>query len=141
MADLPKIEDPAFMSALKEWTEAKREAEYWKLKEMELRLRLFGAAFVAPVEGTNKAALPHDWIFKATHKINRTIDKAALPAAREQLREINVNPDELVKYEPDLVVSAYKRLSDQARTIFDTCLTIKPGAPTLELIAPKASKE
>lgn len=141
MADLRTIDDPGFLAKLQEWQTAQTQAARWKLTEMQLRQELFGFAFLSPVEGTNKVSLPHGWTFSAKHKINRTIDQAALPAAQEQLRVMNVNADELVKYKPDLVVSKYKLLSEAARLIFDQALTIKPGSPEIELVPPKEKKE
>jgi len=46
----------------------------------------------------------------------------------------------LVKRKPELITSAYKALTEQARLVFDQALIIKAGSPSLELVAPKEPK-
>jgi hypothetical protein len=46
----------------------------------------------------------------------------------------------LVKWEPKLSETAYKNADSETQKLFDGCLTIKPGKPSLEIIEPKAKQ-
>jgi hypothetical protein len=131
------INDPDYLAKLTLWQQTKAQVEQLTATERRLREELFGAAFPAPIEGTNNAELPEGWKLKGVLKINRTIDEAALPAVKEAVRGMNFNPDPLVKYKPELVLKDYKALPENVRHVFDAALTIKPGLPTIELVPPK----
>lgn len=130
---------------LQEWNEALTAATEAKKaieKEQALRKEVMALFFPSPEEGTNKLDIGAGWTLKATHKIDRKIDEAALPAVFQQLREMGVNPDPLVRSVPALETNAYKSLvqiNPEASRVFEQALTIKPGSPTVELIPPKAS--
>ena len=60
----------------------------------------------------------------------------------QQLREMGINPDPLIRTKPDLDTKAYKSLvqiNPDAAHVFEQALTIKPGSPTVELVPPKAA--
>jgi hypothetical protein len=44
----------------------------------------------------------------------------------------------LIRWEPALSITAYQNLDHETQKLFDGCLTIKPGKPSLEVIPPKA---
>lgn len=126
---------------LTEWQAAKAEADKVKPiieREQALRKEVFGSFFPAPTEGTNKVDLPGGWTLKGTYKIDRKVDEQVVPAVTEALRGMGVNVDLLIGYEPKLKTTVYRELTAEQRAIFDQALTIKPGSPTMELVAPKA---
>lgn len=128
------------MELLRDWnTAVAKAAECKPLVELEQALRkaVMAEFFPTPKEGVNNLDMGQGWTLKGTYKIDRKVDEAALPAVKEQLRELGVNADTLVKYKPEVATTIYKALSEQARLIFDTALTIKPGSPTVELVPPK----
>lgn len=133
------------VAKLQEWHQAVLAAqEAKKLVEAEqaLRKEVMALFFPEPVEGTNKFELEAGWSLKATHKIERKVDEAALPAVLQQLREMGVNPDPLIRTKPDLDTKAYRSLvqiNPDAAHVFEQALTIKPGSPTVELVPPKAA--
>jgi hypothetical protein len=120
------------------WNELQAQLVTIKDQEMKLRREIFAACFPAPTEGTNKLELPEGWTMKATYKLNRSLDEAALPAVLAELRKHKVNTEELVSYKPSLSLSAYKKLDPRWVAILDQVVTTTPGAPTLELVAPKS---
>jgi hypothetical protein len=120
------------------WNELQAQLVTIKDQEMKLRREIFAAGFPAPTEGTNKLELPEGWTMKATYKLNRSLDEAALPAVLAELRKHKVNTEELVSYKPSLSLSAYKKLDPRWVAILDQVVTTTPGAPTLELVAPKS---
>lgn len=128
------------LELLSTWWNAFTEAEAAKeviKREQELRKQVFEHYFENPQEGTNYLELPNGWRLKATYKLDRKIDEAALPAVKEQLKEMGVNADSLVEYKPSLKTKLYRELTAEQMRIFDQALTIKPSSPTIELVKPK----
>lgn len=133
--------DPTFYALIAEWQEAVlkcAEARAILAREMELRRMLAATVFPAPKEGTNRAELTDGFELKYNYSIDRDVDKAVLPAVAEQVRAaFNINTDELIRNKPELALAKYRELPDDARKMFDQALKIKPGTPTLEIVAPK----
>lgn len=128
---------------LEEWRQAKLAADAVKptiAKEQQLRKQVFASFYPAPKEGTNTLELAEGWKLKGVYKLDRKIDEAALPAVAEQLREMGVNSDTLIAWKPDLKTATYKELTAEQRAVFDQALTVKPGSPTVELVAPKVKE-
>lgn len=122
------------------WQATKDQADMLAEQEMKLRKELFAEVFPEPKEGVNHFELGNGYKLDGDYKINRNMDEAALPAVLAELRARQVNTDTLVKYKPSLSISAYKALPDDMRLLFDQCLEIKPGSPSLKIVAPKAKK-
>lgn len=134
---------------IQEWYTLEKDLAFEKLRlatkvlrEMELRKQI--VAMMWPMgqglpgrEGTNNSDIGNGWILKGTIKIERKVDEAALPAVREQLQKMLINPDTLIKNTPELKTKEYRLLTEEQRLVMDTALVIKPGSPTLELIPPK----
>lgn len=116
-----------------DWVKADTERAKWVAREMELRKQLFGDLFPNPVEGAgNKIRVGHGKAIQATHKINRTIDRAM----HDELRKMdNVAPiiAEVVKYTPELKIREFKLLAKESILAIAPMITEKPGSPTLEL--------
>ena len=138
-----------FFQKLQQWQEAEKALDHYKKIEMELRKELFEIAFPMPTEGTLRVDLQEGWKLKGVYKITRSLDEAALPAVMEQIRAIGFNADKLVEFKPSLNLKEYKALPleftvphtgevVQPRRIFEQAMTSKPGAPSLELEAPKS---
>lgn len=133
------------VAKLQEWHQAvlaAQEAKKVVEAEKALRKEVMALFFPEPVEGTSKFELEAGWSLKATHKIERKVDEASLQAVLQQLREMGVNPDPLIRTKPDLDTKAYKSLvqvNPDAAHVFEQALTIKPGSPTVELVPPKAA--
>ncbi len=113
-------------------------AQLKELKELEMRLRnkLFFDFFDDPSEGVNvRQSLigSEEVCLKAVHKINRTVDEAALRTLWSELTETGIPMEKLIKYSPHIVLEEYRKLSDKHRRVFDQVLTIKPGAPVLSI--------
>jgi hypothetical protein len=128
---------------LKNWYTSLMAAKEAKLvieKEQVLRKKVSDEFFPEPEEGVNTIELAGGWKLKLTHKIDRKLDEAALPAIQAQLKEMGINFDTVVRYKPDLDTKVYKSMKThnaEAIKVFDQCLTIKPASPTMELVEPK----
>ena len=126
-----------FLAALTEWQRVAAEAKRAAAKEMELRKALFQAAFPTPTEGVNKLELSDGRIVKGTHKVNRTVDQAAVAAALEPLRKLgqnDVTPEEVFPVKYDLSMKAVKKLTAEGQLAASKAIVAKPGSPTLEVI-------
>ena len=138
------MDNASKIAKLEEWRLAKQKADGVKpivAEEQRLRKEVFNLFFPTPKEGTDKVELGEGWLLKGTYKLDRKIDEAALPTVQKELREIDINPDLLVNWEPKLKTAIYKELTEPQRRIFDQALVIKPGSPTVELVPPKKKKE
>jgi hypothetical protein len=118
-----------------DWNAAKHRLDKAKKEESELRLKVAELFPNEKESGTETIDLANDWKLKQVIKLNYTLDKAATPAALEQID--NVTADRLVTWSPKLSTAEYKRLTPEQKAIIDEVLTIKPGAPTITLVAPK----
>jgi hypothetical protein len=141
---------------VREWQEVSKRLQKLRGHEMMLRQRIYAAIFPSPKEGANKAQLPDGTLFEATHKIDRKVDEAALAALKQytvaQFRSfltqlkiehasfaddakvvdvLKLSVDKLIKYEPDLAVREYRTLTAEQAAVFDTCITAKPGSPSM----------
>lgn len=128
----------AYMDMLAEWEVAKEILDRAKELELDMRLKLFAGAFPNPKEGTNTHKLPDGRELKGQHKVNRSIDEAALPAVLEQLRALGVaNTDALVRYKPELAKREWNDLSDENKLVFSAAVIATPGTPQFDVVTPK----
>ena len=145
MTEIP--EDVVTGTDLAEWYRVKEELGKLKSKEALLRSRIARFYFPNPVEGTNTEEIGDGTgaVVKLSYVINRTVDQGALDALREAQKvegsnAPKINLDELVKFKPEVVISAYRELTDEEQHFFDQALIIKPGSPQLEITIPKRPK-
>lgn len=117
-----------------EWQAVKKQLDSLKLKEMTLRKRIFGAYFPAPDEGTNTFVLADNALLKGGYKIDRQIDPGELQARGQYLADKGIPVSKLVDWKPNLVLREYRKLTAEEMAMFDHCLVIKPGSPSLELV-------
>lgn len=137
MVEVPENDVQLTVELLSEWYEMSVELKALRAKEMAMRKMIFGKAFVDPKEGTNKFELPDGYVLNGQYKLERKIDQGALDALKVKLRDKQVNPDKLVEYKPSLVLREYRKLDEDARQLFDQCLIVKPGSPSMEVVLPK----
>ncbi len=130
--------NPVTQADLNEWSALHAQLSALKSAEMLLRMKIFKGLFDAPVEGTNTLPLGTEgWVIKAKYPINRKPDVALLVAKAQEMRELGIPVDSLIKSVPELVTTEYRKLSDEQRNVFDQILDIKPGSPALEIVLPK----
>ena len=140
MVQIPQ--DTVTQADIDEWYRLQDQLKKIKASEMLLRTKIFKFMFPAPTEGTNSYPLAQGWVAKGKYTINREVDPGALGAYRPKLAEQGINADVLVQYKPSLVLSEYRKLTEEQRQLFDACLIIKPGSPALEIVLPaKAAKK
>jgi hypothetical protein len=121
-----------------EWWAASQALDALKVRELAMRNELFKRQFPNPVEGSaeNKVPLGEGWILQADHKINRNVDEAVVSAL---MKGDNTRPlaEKVFRYKPELVLKAFRDLSDEEKKIVADAVTEKPGTPALKIVLPK----
>lgn len=133
-------QDTITQQDLVEWDVARQELAKLKLKEMMLRQRIFKGFFPVPVEGTNTHPLAQGWVLKGVYSLNRAVDIGAFTSMRDLFQQQGLRPDVLVKFTPELVKSEYSKLTKEEQNLFDRCLLIKEGSPTLKIELPAKNR-
>lgn len=129
--------------ALLEWQAAAKLLEETKTDEMNKRLLVFSSFFPNPKEGVNNLELGAGYILKGTHKLSYSVTNKdgvankCIDAIRLTGNEGPFIADRLIDWKPSLSTSEYKKADDKYKKLLEPCLTIKPGSPSLELVAPK----
>ena len=137
MSDTP---EPVTQKTLEEWYQSQVELARAKANEIVLRMRIFKHYFPDPKEGTNTFALADGYELKGTHKINRSVEEAALEVLKPKFAEAKLPVDSLIEYKPDLRIKAYRELTDDERDLFDQCLIVKDGTPDVKIVQPAKNK-
>lgn len=106
-----------------------------KAIESNLRKELQDHFFKKPKEGTNTVDLGNGWKTQLKAPMSRKCDEASFDAVFSELPR--GFKQKLIKFEPKLVTSEYRKLTPEQKVIFDQALIIKPGAGTLSLVPPK----
>src|SRR5690606_18346745 len=125
---------------LERWYIVQEELSKLKNEEQLLRQKIFKGMFHNPEEGVNTIPLADGFVLKGKRVINRTVDEAAFKSSIEELAKHGIRTDEIVRYKPELVISAYRKLTEEQRHLMDTVLIIKDGMPGLEIVKPKRAQ-
>ena len=133
-------ENQVTQADLERWYVLQEELARKRNEEQLLRQKIFNGMFHEPVEGTNNLDLADGYVLKGKRVINRTVDEAAFKSSIEELAKNGIRTDEIVKYKPELVTSAYRKLTEEQRHLMDTVLIIKDGMPGLEIVLPKKGR-
>lgn len=119
------------------WQETARELALLVMRERDLRLLCVNDAFPDAKEGTHSIEIGNGYLAKVEVKMNYSIAntedmRSAVSAACSEEQRLR-----LVKYKPDLSVREWKEgLSEEQRNALAPHVTIKPGLPTLSILAP-----
>lgn len=141
---------------LLEWQAKKDAIEKAKSEEMDLRKYIVGREFPKKNEGTNRKELGGGYDLKAVVKYNYNLaDNDTVEATLDKISKLgnagSAIADRLVSWKPNFLLGEYRQLQEdkekgsqfanEALSIINEMLTITEGAPTLEIIAPKAKKK
>lgn len=132
------------MEDMVEWQRLQAELAKVKAKEMLLRRKIYDSMFPSANEGTNTLPLAQGWVLKGKRVISREIDLPVLQAFAVEngpLHQAGIRADDLVDWKPVLKLAQYRTLTAEQLAVFDQCLTIKDGAPGLEIMLPAAAKK
>lgn len=129
------------MQDIYDWYTASEELAALKNREMLLRRKVFEGKFPEPVEGTNSEPLQDGWVLKCKYGYNRTPDMEAFSTLADELRAAGVVLETLIKYKPELAITAYRELTKEQQQLVDQCLIVKPSSPSLEIVMPKRASK
>jgi hypothetical protein len=129
------------VAALVQWNEMQEQMKKLKVAEMALRKQLFTHYFPTPKEGTNTAPLSAGWVLKGGYPIERTVDIGAFNAGKELFAENGIAADSMVEFKPSLKKPEYNTLTAEQKNLFDRCLVVKPGSPSLKIVLPVKAKK
>lgn len=113
-----------------------------QLKTAEVLARKMLAEYYFPQleEGTNRMDIGGGFDLKVDHKVNRTVDEAALGAlgsdtkALKLIEKLAVPMSELFVQKWELKLGAYRTLTAEQRKFVDTLLDIKEGTPAMSIV-------
>ncbi len=124
------------LAKIEEWKAIKLWQAQAKDKEMKLRTEIANELFTKEANGSFKEGTQNLEVdslkVKLTSKLNRKILEEMEDATLKQLGEVGAM---LIKRKPELVVSVYKKLTDEHRAIADNMILITPGSIELEIVA------
>jgi hypothetical protein len=127
------------LNLVQEWNEAKEQLKKWSQQESELRDKVIQELFTSDkTEGTESIELAGDWKLKATKKLNYNIsNKDELVNILNSLPAIVAQ--NVVRWNPDLNLSLYRKLDAETRQLLSPVIAIKPAKASLELVPPNAN--
>lgn len=120
---------------LTQWQDAQDALKDAKALELELREKIVERYF----KGVNDAGTYHAQVGERdvvlTKKFNYKLDQKTTLAAQQAVAEKvgQVLAARVVKWKPELSLTEYKQLPDEARAIIDEVLTITPATPAIEI--------
>jgi len=126
------------------WNQAATELAKLVDHERRLRTAVFETHFPAHTEGVNRTDIGNGYQLKATAKYNYNLKnkngetEMAIEAIAKLGEKGAFIADRLIRWQPELSVSEYRKLDDTIKKEIDKVLEIKPGMPALEIEAPKS---
>jgi len=140
---------------LSRWQMAQDTLAAAKAAEMDLRKQIVAFSFDPTKQsGTERIELGNGYELKAVKKLNygfvkrgdgsNKLDKGAVDLALTKIEQSGPAgayiADNLVKWEPTLSLTEYKKLDEPLKKIIDAVIVTSDGAPSLEIVPPKGSK-
>jgi len=131
------------------WANARKEAAAATATENALRRLVADVVFDLGEgelrEGTEHRPLPKGWKVSMVSKINHSFESVdACRAALEAIEALGpveeAEAARMVKWKPELSLSAYKAAPENLRLMLGRVIVAKPAMPTLEIKPPKAPK-
>lgn len=137
--------DKETLDLIAQWNKIQKEAALLVGTEQALRAQIAQKLFAEHPKGTVRADLPNNYKLKCVKKLNFTLDSDktkefmnAAYATNDPAKKLLA--DRLVKWKPELSIKEYDDLPEDMVKMISPALTIKPGMPTLEIEAPKATE-
>lgn len=134
-------------ATLQAWHDVKQRLNSVKTDEMTKRLDAIAQLpFAGKEEGSQTLKLAGGWSLKLTRTMDYAIERKNNNAVMAALNALYaVEPDKanllIERWEPVMSVKVYKSLSEEGKKAIAEIVTIKPGAPQLELVEPAPPKE
>lgn len=109
--------------------------------EQLLRKHVFDNYFHTFHEGTNALDFSDGSRLRGVVQFRREVNREVLINIGQQLRDMGLPVDSIVRWKPELDTTAYKALPEgPALDLLNSAIVTKPGLPALELYTPKRRK-
>lgn len=126
------------------WWKTQRELENLKKAEAHSRKEVVEACFADAKVGTNNLPLGAGYTLKAVVRQNYAVNKDEDGSYTKLTQVLAQLPSAtalaLVRWKPELSVTAYKSLTAEEQKLVNSVITITDGAPSLEMAEPKEKK-
>jgi hypothetical protein len=126
------------------WEDFQKQADYFKKLELEYRNRILKEVFSYDENKCDSATvsvdLENNFKLKAVLKTSRKIDKdkcLEVCAFISEMENGKLIIERLLKWEPTLSISEYKKMPENMKKLFDECLTEKAAQGSLEIYESK----
>lgn len=103
-------------------------------EEQRLRALFVASVMPTPIEGTVNIELGGGWRCKVQTSFKRAMDRAQFGAVFPNLP--TGTDAAVINWLPQLVKAGYDALAPEHRAILDQCITTKPSAPSVRVVAP-----
>lgn len=130
------------LTILTEWEQAETQLQHFKALELKLRNEYVAVATDPnKLTGTQNIDLPNGYkatvVKKQNYNVNQQMVNDALDKMENISEEGKLLAERLIKWKAELSKTEYDKLPNQYKVIIDTCITVTPGTPSLEIKAPK----
>ena len=124
---------PATEADLAEWYKLQEQLRNLKFQEMFLRRHIFSSFFPGATEGSHVVPISNGFELVAKVPYDYKVDEASFKALKEEFEKAGLAADKLVRWKPELEKRQYNTLTAEEKLLFDQCMTIKPGSPSLAI--------
>jgi len=120
------------------WQLAKEALTSAKEQESAARDRAIDLIFPTRQEGATTIEITPTHSVTCTQPYTRSVDPDELKKVLKSFPR--GSRKKLIKEKPTLIKKAYDALDTAGKTIFDDCLTVKPGKPSLKIVTKKSDE-
>ena len=126
---------------LQEWEVAATQLAALKADEQRLRLEYIKLVSNPTKEtGTENIELGNGYKAKIVKKLNYNVNQDTVNTALDRMEndspEGKVFADLAIKWKAELSKTQYDLMPEKYRKMIDECITVRPGLPSLEIVAP-----
>ena len=121
------------MNLLQQWFTLSDQLKKIREEEMALRKEMFNYFFPKPKQGTNKADLGDGYELVGKYNLDYEMDYDKFCDLCKK-DDAPMTFEEVVDYEPKFVLKRFKELDSDGQKFVTEALTIKPAAPSMEII-------
>lgn len=138
----PQMSAEQAFERLQTWYQKREQLASLKTHELLERSALAEYYFPRPVEGTNRMDLGGGFDLKLVHGYSRSVDEELVSQVKAaDIKKMKLPWDDLIVYKPSLSMRTYNELTAEQKAFVDGLLTIKPSAPSLQIVPALQSQQ
>ena len=129
------MDETEFIKELARWEKMSDQLKKLKEAEMALRCKLSLHAFPKAEEGTHYHPLAGDWALQNKQPFYYKVNETTIGPVLKGLPHIA--EDDLIKWTPELKLTAYRALKKSDKDALAEAITISPGKPAFNIMERK----